>query len=272
MPERDFKQHKRTHLAYILTLACILPALLLAVSDRYPYRAVDPILPIPQLLFENDFSPINSGSENPSNILYCKPLWKVPPNSFLPVYQGMRLQFQLVTAPPTSSSRGLTNLGDTQFLDLFCATGDSWEVGIGPMAIFPTAIHSSKGTGQGKWQLGPALGVLVEFHQTQIGILAQNPISFAGRSQRPSQNYLLFQPFFYQHLGDGWFLHANPQWTLDWLHHIYAIPLNFGGGKIFSIGRQSFDIDLRLEAMAYENSPTYSPQFTIQLLFSILFQ
>lgn len=244
----------------------LLPALLMGVSDLYPYRAVDPILPIPQLQFENDYSPVNSKTNQGSNILYMKPLWKIDPNRVIPFYQGIRFQFEFVTTPSTS------NLGDTQFLDLFCGVGDWWEVGIGPMAIFPTAIHSSSGTGQGKWQLGPALGVLLEFNQTQIGVLAQNPISFAGASKRESQNYLLFQPFFFQHLGKGWFLHANPQWTFDWLHQVYKIPLNFGGGRIFRIGRQSLDVDLRFEGMAYENSPTYTPQFTIQLLLSLLFQ
>ncbi len=253
-------------------LICIVPAtFLMAVSDRYVYRAVDPILPIPQLQFENDFSPINSHSSNISNILYMKPLLKISPNQMLPFYQGIRFQFQLVTTPSTSANRKTTALGDTQFFDLACFTGEWWEVGIGPMAIFPTAVQSLRGTGQGKWQLGPALGVLLEVNQTQFGCLAQNPISFAGNSHRERQNYLLFQPFFFQHLKNGWFLHANPQWTLDWLHHIYKIPLNFGGGRIFRVGTQPFDVDLRFEGMAYENSLTYTPQFTIQLLFSILF-
>ncbi len=248
------------------------PLFLMAVSDRYPYRAVDPILPIPQLQFENDCSPMNSHTNEMSNILYFKPLWKVSPNRIIPFYQGIRLQFELVTTPSTSLLHGTTNLGDTQFLDLFCLTGNWWEVGLGPMAIFPTAIHSSKGTGQGKWQLGPALGFLLEFSETQLGVLAQNPISFAGDPHRPNQNYLLFQPFLFQHLGKGWFLHTNPQWTLDWLHNIYKIPLNFGGGRVFHVGNYSFDIDLRLEGMVYENSPTYTPQFTVQLLFSILLE
>jgi|JI9StandDraft_1071089.scaffolds.fasta_scaffold01748_12 hypothetical protein len=253
-------------------IACIVPKLLIGVSDRYPYRAVDPILPIPQLQFENDFSPVNSDTGKVSNILYFKTLWRALPSEILPFYQGIRIQFEMVTTPSTAYSHGTTNLGDTQFLDLFCATGDWWEFGLGPMAIFPTAIQSSRGTGQGKWQLGPALGVLLEIKDTQIGVLAQNPISFAGNSHRPNQNYLLFQPFFFQHLGHGWFFHANPQWSLDWLQGIYKIPLNFGGGRILRMKDYSLDIDLRLEGMVYENSPTFTPQFTIQLLFSFLLQ
>jgi hypothetical protein len=67
-----------------------LPVALMVMSDRYVFWAVDPILPIPQLQVENDYSPINSETDESSNILYVKPLWKVPPNRVVPCYQGIR--------------------------------------------------------------------------------------------------------------------------------------------------------------------------------------
>lgn len=245
------------------------PLFALAVSDEYAYRAVDPILPINQLQWENDYSPSNYNAHGMSNIFYLKPLFKIPPNRLVPLFQGIRFEFQLVSAPALSTSPATTNLGDTQFLDLFLWTGTWWEAGIGPMAIFPTALKPS--TGQGKWQLGPALGFLLQFSQTQFGLLAQNPISFAGNSHRPNQNYLLFQPLFFHHLGKGWYLKSNPQWTFDWLHHNNKLPLNFGVGRVFTAGHQPLNIDLIAEGMAYRSGTDYSPRWTLQCSFSILF-
>ena len=246
------------------------PFLLFGVSDEYVFRAVDPVLPIDQVQFENDYSPLNAHTSGMSNILYVKPLLRIDPNSLMPLYQGIRFQFQLLTTPYSSTTQETTNLGDTQWLDLFLWKGAWWEVGIGPMAIFPTALKTS--TGQGKWQLGPALGFFLQLNKTQLGLLAQNPISFAGNSHRPDQNYLLFQPYFFQHLGSGWYLIANPQWTLDWLHHNYKIPLNFGAGRVFGIGRQMLSMNLRAEGMAYESVPGYVPEWTVQFLVSFLFE
>lgn len=66
------------------------PILLFAVSEEYAFRAVDPILPINQLQLENDYSPINAHADGMSNILYVKPLVKVDPSDFIPLYQGIR--------------------------------------------------------------------------------------------------------------------------------------------------------------------------------------
>jgi hypothetical protein len=246
------------------------PFFVFAVSSEYAYRAVDPIIPINQLQLENDYSPLNANAQGMSNILYLKPLFKIPPNHFVPVFQGIRFEFQVVSAPKSSISKEVTSLGDTQFFDLFLWAGKGWEVGIGPMAIFPTALTTS--TGQGKWQLGPAFGFLLQLSQTQFGLLAQNPISFAGDSHRANQNYLLFQPLLFHHLKKGWYLKSNPQWTFDWLHHNNKLPLNFGVGRVFTVGRQPFNIDLVAEAMTYRTGGGFIPEFTIQFLFSILFE
>ncbi len=248
----------------------LLPWLVFAVSDQYAYRAVDPILPINQLQWENDYSPTNHNGHGMSNIFYLKPLLKTPPNRFVPLYQGIRFEFQLVSTPKTATGSATTNLGDTQFLDLFLWAGKWWEVGVGPMAIFPTALKT--GTGQGKWQLGPALGFLLQLARMQLGLLAQNPISFAGNSHRLNQNYLLFQPLLFYHLGNGWYLKSNPQWTLDWAHNNNRLPLNFGAGRVFTVNRQAFNIDLVAEGMAYQTGAQFSPRFTIQFLLSVLFE
>jgi hypothetical protein len=237
----------------------LLPTLLFGVSHEYAFQAVDPILPLPQFQFETDFSPINRDPHGLSNIGYFKALFPIPTR---PLTQGIRIEVPLTTTPT------MTNLGDIQFLDLFLWEGKWGEAGIGPIAILPTALK--KATGQGKWQLGPALGFLLLFSHTQIGLLAQNPISFAGPSNRPDQNYLLFQPIFFHHLGKGWYLQSNPQWTFDWLHHTQKIPLNFGAGRVFTANGQPLNVSLRFEGMAFDNAPGYVPEFTIQFLFTIL--
>jgi hypothetical protein len=100
-----------------------------------------------------------------------------------------------------------------------------------------------------------------------MGFLAQNPISFAGRSHLPKQNYLIFQPFMTYHFLKNSYVVFNPEWTLDWLHHTRQIPLNFGFGHTFS----KIDMSLQFEWMAYQNETGYVPRYTIQFCLNYLF-
>lgn len=150
----------------------------------------------------------------------------------------------------------------------------SWgRWGIGPAAIFPTA--TTLDAGQGKWQMGPALGISVlKFTGWQFGFLAQNPIAFAGNSHKSRQNYLLFQPFIIYHFEKNSYFISNGEWTIDWLQKNKQIPINLGGGHIFRLGSFKIDAELQFQWMAYQNASKtqgFVPKCTFQFSFNFLF-
>lgn len=238
-------------------------------------RASNPITNLSQLQFENDYSPKNYGTKHSANEMYLKPLIALNKTDWFPFEQLIRVKFQIPTLPKSPETRKGTSLGDTQFFDLFIIEEPSWgRWGMGPAAIFPTATKLD--AGQGKWQIGPALGIsILKFTNWQFGFLAQNPISFAGSSHCSRQNYLLFQPFIIYHFLKNSYLITNGEWTIDWIHHNQQIPVNIGIGYTAPlIGRFKIDSLLQLEWMAYQNASKivgFVNQFTVQISFSILF-
>lgn len=238
-------------------------------------RASNPITNLSQLQFENDVSPKNYGTKAYANELTIRPIIALNRTENFPFEQLIRVKIQVPTLPNSSKTSKGTYLGDTQFFDLFITEDPSWgRWGIGPMAIFPTATKLE--AGQGKWQLGPAIGMsILKYANWQIGFLAQNPISFAGNSHKPHQNYLLFQPFITYHFLKNSYLTTNPEWTIDWVHHANQIPVNIGIGHTASfIGNLKLDSCLQVEWMAYQNAvhrEGYVNHFTVQLSVNILF-
>lgn len=237
-------------------------------------RASNPITDLTQLQTENDFTPKNYGSNDASNKILIKPLIAFNKTDSFPFEQLIRFKFQIPTLPKSSKTKKGTSLGDTQFFDLFI-TEEAWgRWGIGPMAIFPTA--TTLDAGQGKWQIGPAIGIsILKFTGWQFGFLAQNPISFAGNSHKSKQNYLLLQPFITYHFSKNSYLFSNGECTFDWLSHTQQIPLNIGIGHTFStLGNLKLDTALQFQYMAYQNavkSSGYVNQYTIQFSLNILF-
>lgn len=238
-------------------------------------RASNPITNLSQLQFENDFTSKNSGSKNCSNTLLIKPLIALNKTDWFPFEQLIRFKIQIPSLPKSSQTRKGTFLGDTQFFDLFVIEEPSWgRWGIGPMAIFPTA--SKLEAGQGKWQIGPAVGIsILKFKRWQIGFLAQNPISFAGNKHKSKQNYLLFQPFVIYHFLKNSYVITNGEWTLDWHHHTKQIPVNIGIGYTIPMkGKIKFDSLLQFQWMACQNATKiagFVNQYTVQVSFNILF-
>ena len=72
----------------------------------------------------------------------------------------------------------------------------------GPTWIFPTA--GSDFTGQGKWQVGPAVGGGYITNKFMIAALAQQWWSFAGDADRKHTNQVNILPLVYCFFGDGW--------------------------------------------------------------------
>src|ERR1700730_2604141 len=150
----------------------------------------------------------------------------------LPEYRLLPLpQFSLLTIPVAATlplpGGELTAFGDVRFVDVAVINpGHRMLFGVGPTFVFPTA--STRKTGQGKWQAGPAAAAAFVPGRLLVGVLAQNPISFAGDATRPAANALILQPFISYQLGRGWFIRSEPQFIIDWQTGKYLLPLDIG--------------------------------------------
>jgi hypothetical protein len=139
--------------------------------------------------------------------------------------------------PEVDNENGPTNagIGDLAWLSLF-VVGDrkAWgTLGMGPVFVFPTASHSEMG--QGKYQLGPALGYVNDgVPGWQFAFLLQQYFSFAGDPQRSRVNQLTLQPVVTKLLPDSWYVQTQPVITLDFIKGTSSVPLNLVVGKLFA--------------------------------------
>ena len=193
----------------------------------------------------------------------------------LPKYRLLPLpQLSLLTIPaavtlplplPFGSSTGF---GDIRFVDIAALdAGHSLLFGLGPTFVFPTA--SDTFSGQGKWQVGPAAAVAFVPRNWLLGILAQNPISFAGDSTRPAANALFLQPFITYQLGHGWFVRSEPQMIFDWETKKQQLPIDAGIGRVFKIGPQYVNCFVEPSWNVSNDGP--APRYAITFGFSLLY-
>ena len=191
----------------------------------------------------------------------------------LPQYRLLPFpQLSLLTIPatvtlplPLGSSTGF---GDIRFVDLaILDSGHSVLFGIGPTFIFPTANELT--SGQGKWQVGPAAAVAWVPRDWLFGVLAQNPIAFAGDPEFPDANALFLQPFITYQLGHGWFLRSEPQMIFDWVTSKQQLPLDAGIGRVFKIGPQY--VNTFVEPAWNVSSDGPAPRYAITFGFSLLY-
>jgi hypothetical protein len=66
-----------------------------------------------------------------------------------------------------------------------------------------------------------------------IGDLVTWQHSFAGQSDRPTQNNLTTQPFFIYNPPQGVYLRSTAAWHFNLAGDSYVIPLGAGIGKVF---------------------------------------
>jgi len=171
-----------------------------------------------------------------------------------------------VTLPLPLGSQ--TGLGDIRFVDLAVLdAGHSVLFGVGPTFVFPTANNLT--TGQGKWQVGPAAAIAFVPRNWLFGVLAQNPISFAGDSTRPAANALFLQPFITYQLGYGWFLRSEPQMIFDWETNKQQLPIDGGVGRVFKIGPQYVNTFVEPAWNVSGDGP--APRYAITFGFSLLY-
>jgi len=196
-------------------------------------QATAPISSILQFRLQDSYVPQFTGASGQANTLTASLTMPLPRYRLLPVPQ-----LSLFTMPVAATVPGnVTGIGDLRFLDIaILDAGQEVLWGVGPVFVFPTA--SLRAAGQGKWQVGPAAAIAYAPKRWLLGVLAQNPISFAGDQSRSNVNTLVLQPFVTYQFGQGWFLRSQPQMVFDWKNGKQILPIDLGAGRVFALGRQ----------------------------------
>ena len=230
-------------------------------------KAADPTEPLIQVSVDVDVAVSNRGGEGGSQRILVQPVIPLPPFEWFPIGQIIRPAIPVIRTPGPDHTTGL---GDITVFDIFLPRRFGWgAVGAGPVAVFPSATDDR--LGQGKWQLGPAAALMYEaIPHLQLGMILQNPISFAGESDRDGVNALLVQPILQYNLPRGWYVSMGDfSWTFDWKDHGQAtIPLALQVGRVFPLFGQQWNLAAEPFYLIAHEGP--SPRWGFRFGFSLL--
>ncbi len=227
-------------------------------------QASAPISSIMQIRFQDTYVPEFNGLEGWGNTFTMAVTMPLPKYRLLPLPQ-----LSLLTMPAAVTLPGeITGIGDLRFVDIaILHAGQRFVWGVGPTFVFPTA--SKRETGQGKWQVGPAAAVAFVPEKWLVGVLVQNPISFAGDRDRKDANAMVLQPFVTYQLGDGWFVRSQPQLFFNWETGKQTLPLDLGFGRVFRIGRQ--DMSCFVEPFWNMTHDGPSPEYGVTIGLALIY-
>ncbi|MBS0560855.1 MAG: hypothetical protein JSR21_12440 [Proteobacteria bacterium] len=151
-----------------------------------------------------------------------------------------------VQTDPTFPYGSATGLGDTSLYDLFVFPVHGMTVSAGPVLVAPTATSTS--TGAGKWQAGGAVFVVAEHSWGLTAGLLTYQHSFAGAADRPTAQSLTAQPILTYNLPGAFYLRSTGIWSFnlgdDPGGHTTVIPIGFGIGKVWTLGRTTLNLFL----------------------------
>jgi hypothetical protein len=209
----------------------------------------NPAAPLSQLQFRDVLLPSVPGTQGAVNAFQIQPIVPIGPFHSFPVVQLVKMtipfnSLPLAGVPPVVSETGI---GDIALVDLFTFSAKWGKWGFGPSFVFPSA--SSPLLGAGKWQLGPSAALIYTgVKNLTAGVVAQNPISFAGSPDRAKQNNLIITPTLTYNMKKGWFAGLGDfNWNFNWENGGAAlVPLAFQVGKVVRIGRQPCSISFEI--------------------------
>src|SRR5262245_58060564 len=168
---------------------------------------------------------------------------------------------QVYNSVPYQTSTGAdartTNFGDWTQLELLSpsSTGN-WLLGVGPTFIFPTA--GSVYTGQGKWQVGPAVVVAYMTKHYILGVFPQQWWSYAGDENRPDTSQMNLQPIINFFFKGGWNVGYSGNILVDWKQpsdNRWTVPIGLGVGKVVKFGRLPVKLSLAGQYMVTQPDP-----------------
>ena len=208
------------------------------------------------------------------NSLYFQPVLPVSLTKDLSlITRPVVTVYQSVPYPTGISPTGVvktdrkTAFGDTILAQVVSPKlPEPWIFAAGPTWIFPTA--GSDLTGQGKWQLGPAVGGGVVTPKYMVAGLVQQWWSFAGKDDRKSTSQMAILPLVYAFWGDGWSVGYSGQIQVDWKARHgdrWTVPAGLALGKVVKFG--ILPVQIRAGAQYIPIRPEFGPKwnFTLQI-------
>ncbi len=220
-------------------------------------KATDPTSILKQFQIQNTFIPDSYGASGSSNQFILQPVLPIPKSSGFPLTQIIRPTLPYVSTANPDGPLGRDNgWGDLALMDLFIKKCDWGTVGVGPYFIFPTA--TSDFTGQGKYQAGPAfVAIYNKVPKWTLGVLAYNPISFAGDDDRDAVSTFTVQPVAIRHFDKGLYAGLGDlPLTYEWHSNNYAIPLSLKIGKVTKICEQNVNLFVQPSYTPWHDGPT----------------
>lgn len=232
----------------------------------------NPVTSIWQLQFQFNNVKLESGNLNPVSGKWVNNLYFQP---VMPV--SLTKDINLITRPvitlynsvphptATGGSKRTTTFGDMILATVFSpAHTEPWIFGVGPTWIFPTA--GSDFTGQGKWQVGPAVGGGYITDKFMIAALAQQWWSFAGDANRKDTSQLNLLPLIYRFFGDGWSVGYSGNILADWKAsggNVWTVPLGLSVGKVIKFGM--LPVQVQIAGQYFVERPEFGPKWNVQL-------
>ncbi len=146
------------------------------------------------------------------------------------------------TNVPTLSWDRSTTFGDTVWMELLSPSpklSGNWLLGLGPTFILPTA--NSVYTGQGRYQVGPAVVAGYLSEKWIAGVFPQYWASFSGKgNDREDTSQLNLQPFFAVFLSEGWSVGYSGNILADFeadSGDVWTVPIGVAVGKVTKLGK-----------------------------------
>jgi len=179
--------------------------------------------------------------------------------------------FNNTSYPGSGSVQHTTAFGDMVFMQMVSPSpnlvGGHWLLGAGPTFIFPTA--SSDYTGQGKWQVGPAVIVGYLADKWALGAFVQNWTSFAGDGDRRDTNQMNLQPIAVYFLPKGWSIGYNgnilANWKANHAEDVWTVPLGVQIAKVVKFGNIPVKLALGVQYMPVRPS-NFGQEWDIQFM------
>jgi len=232
----------------------------------------NPVTSLWQLQFQFNNEKLESRTFDPLsekwvNNLYFQPVLPVSLTKDLNlVTRPVMTLYQSVPYPTASGSiERTTTLGDTVLATVLSpAHTEPWIFGAGPTWILPTA-HSDQ-TGQGKWQLGPAVGGGYITNKFMVAALFQQWWDFAGSADRKHTNQLNILPLVYHFWGDGWSVGYSGNILADWTapgRDVWTVPIGASIAKVIKLG--ILPVQIQIGGQYFAASPVGGPKWNVQL-------
>ena len=230
----------------------------------------NPAAPVTLLQFRNLLLPSVEGTDGATNAFEIQPVLPIGPFASFRYLQLIKITLPFPSLPSPVSAAGV---GDLQVFDLFVFKASWGQWGLRTSAGVSYGIRQALGAG--KWQAGPAVALIyTRIKNLTAGAVFQNPMSFAGDSDRPGVNALIITPAVTYNLEDGWFAGLSDyDWEFDWKHGGDAtIPLGVQVGRVFHIGHQAFSASIEVGGAVAKPSTVPSPGWIIGFEFSPIFK